>query len=121
MTLIVNFLIFWSIGNNQSPSSSLYLWPVVRSVSYHTTMASSSPSDLLDQPISPPPPGQHSDFAHPPSIASKLYIAAGICLSLILIFATMRFYAKIILKKKRTWDDRKFHGRSNICQEDYSC
>lgn len=72
-------------------------------------MASSISSSLLDEPFSPPPPGQHPDLTHPPSRALELYIAASVCLPLILVFAGLRFYAKVIMKRKRTWDDCKCH------------
>ncbi|KAM0801902.1 hypothetical protein BDR22DRAFT_145079 [Usnea florida] len=68
-------------------------------------MASSTSPTYLDEPLVPPPPGEHSDIAHPPSRAPDLYIAASICLPLIVIFAALRFYAKMIIKKKKTWDD----------------
>lgn len=72
-------------------------------------MASSISSSLLDEPLSRPPPGQHSDFTHPPSRAPEVYITAGVCLPLILVFAGLRFYAKVVMKRKKTWDDCKSH------------
>ncbi|KAL8822520.1 MAG: hypothetical protein Q9191_006744, partial [Dirinaria sp. TL-2023a] len=65
----------------------------------------SSSTKVLDEPLMPPPPGQVSNFANPPSSASAVYIAAGICLPLILLFAGLRFYAKFRILKKKTWDD----------------
>ena len=73
-------------------------------------MASSDPSSILDQPLSPPPPGVTSNFAHPQSRASAIYTAAGICLPIILIFAALRFYAKATIMKRIRWDD----GESTI-------
>ena len=70
-------------------------------------MASSTSPSYLDEPLDSPPPGEHSDFDHPPSRARELYTAAGVCIPLILIFAALRFYAKIVIKKKKSWDDCK--------------
>lgn len=72
-------------------------------------MTSSISSNFRDEPFSPPPAGQHSDFTHPQSRAPELYITACVCLPLILVFAGLRFYAKVIIKKKKTWDDCKSH------------
>lgn len=68
-------------------------------------MSSLSSTKVLDEPLMPPPPGQVSNFANPPSSANAVYIAAGICLPLILLFAGLRFYAKFKILKKKTWDD----------------
>ena len=72
-------------------------------------MASSISLSYLDEPLESPPPGEHSDFVHPPSRARELYTAAGVCIPLIFIFAALRFYAKMVIKKKKTWDDCKSH------------
>ncbi|KAI9649332.1 hypothetical protein NHQ30_001904 [Ciborinia camelliae] len=65
-----------------------------------------SSASLLDYPISPPPPGQTPNFANPESRASWIYIASGICVPLILIFAALRIYAKVVvLNKRKSWDD----------------
>ena len=73
-------------------------------------MASSISPSYLDEPLSPPPAGEHSDFVHPPSRAPEFYIAATICVPLMLIFAVLRFYAKMVIKKKKTWDDCESHS-----------
>lgn len=68
-------------------------------------MDSHDPSGLLHLPLSPPPPGKISNFAHPESRASTIYIAAAVCLSLALVFAGLRIYAKFTIMKKMKWDD----------------
>lgn len=69
-------------------------------------MATPLPPAVSNLPLSPPPPGVTPNFKNPESRADQIYISAGICLPLILLFAALRIYAKIsILKKKRTWDD----------------
>lgn len=71
-------------------------------------MASSDPSNLLGQPLSPPPPGVTSNFAHPKSRAFVVYVAAGICLPFVVVFAGLRFYAKATIQKKIRRDDGEF-------------
>lgn len=68
-------------------------------------MATADPASFLKQPLSPPPTGVTSNFAHPESRASVIYIAAGICLTFILVFTALRFYAKITIMKEVKWDD----------------
>ena len=68
-------------------------------------MAATLSPDLLNEPLSPPPPGVTPDFVHPESEASEIYIAAGICIPLILIFTAMRFYAKLKIMKGALWND----------------
>ena len=60
---------------------------------------------IQDQPVRAPPPGIVPDLESPVSRASELYVAAGFCLPLIVLFAAMRFYAKVAILKKWTWDD----------------
>lgn len=73
-------------------------------------MALSDPSRLRDQPMSPPPPGITSTFADPKSRASVVYITTEIYLPLILIFATLHFYAKFTIMEKIKWDDGEFNS-----------
>lgn len=74
-------------------------------------MASTFPPSSLNEPLSAPPPGETPNFAHPPSRASAVYIAAGICVPLILLFAALRLYAKLaIMKNKKSWDDCEYCG-----------
>ena len=60
---------------------------------------------MQDQPMLAPPPGIVPNLANPESRAAEIYVAASICLPLIVIFAAMRFYAKVAILKKWTWDD----------------
>ena len=88
-------------------------------------MASSISPNILDQPVMPPPSGQVSNLVDPPSIASGLYITTGICLSLIVLFAALRLYAKFRILKKKTWDDGQFQCGACFpifasCSADYS-
>ncbi|KAL9636436.1 MAG: hypothetical protein Q9164_002821 [Protoblastenia rupestris] len=59
----------------------------------------------LDDPALTPPPGQKSNFHNPDSRAFELYLTTGVCLPLILVFASLRFYAKIFIVGKKSWDD----------------
>lgn len=60
---------------------------------------------LSDQPALPPPPGVTSNLTHAKSRASAVYIAAGVCFPLILVFAALRFYAKVTIMRRIKWDD----------------
>jgi hypothetical protein len=70
-------------------------------------MASSTASDILNEPLSAPPPGERPNLIHPESRASEIYIAASIGLPLILLFGGLRFYAKFVINRKTSWDDCK--------------
>ncbi|MCJ1381606.1 hypothetical protein MMC17_004717 [Xylographa soralifera] len=71
-------------------------------------MSSSTLAGLENEPLGAPPPGVIPNFAHPETTAPELYVAAGICIPLILVFAVIRFYAKIAIMKKWTMDDLTF-------------
>ncbi|MCJ1395154.1 hypothetical protein MMC18_008035 [Xylographa bjoerkii] len=71
-------------------------------------MASTASTSLESQPLSAPPPGVIPNFTHPESIASEIYVAAGVCMPLVLLFAVVRYYAKIVVMKKWAWDDLTF-------------
>lgn len=66
-------------------------------------------SAFADQPLSLPPPGVKSNLTHPASRESQIYIAAGLCLPLILVFVSLRFYAKVAIMKNMRWDDCESH------------
>lgn len=57
----------------------------------------------------PTPRGSTSNLSHPESRKSAVYIAGGICLPIIVIFATVRFYVKVTITKKIRWDDSEFN------------
>ena len=65
---------------------------------------------LPDQPLGPPPPGLIPNLALLKSRASAVYIAASICLPLILLFAALRFYAKAVIMKRIRWDDGEINA-----------
>lgn len=56
----------------------------------------------------PPPPGVESNFVDPVSIGYEVYVAAAVCMPLILSFTMLRVYAKMKVFKKRTKDDCEF-------------
>ena len=56
-------------------------------------------------PLLPPPPGTAPNFVNPENSAYETYVAAGICLSLMLLFPSARVYAKLKLIRGRTLDD----------------
>ena len=84
------------------PYFLIWAWSLVR-------MISSLPSAFPDQPLSPPPPGVKSNFTHPDSRAYQVYISAGLCLALICVFVSLRFYAKVAIMKNLRWDDCGSH------------
>ncbi|KAL8946970.1 MAG: hypothetical protein Q9222_006702 [Ikaeria aurantiellina] len=59
-------------------------------------------------PFASPPPGVTANRDHPVSNAFRGYIAAGVCLPLIFIFASIRAYAKLRIQRSRTKDDFTF-------------
>ncbi|KAL8929894.1 MAG: hypothetical protein Q9208_001038 [Pyrenodesmia sp. 3 TL-2023] len=56
-------------------------------------------------PLGRPPPGHTANLEHPYTNASRVYVAAGVCIPLILIFAAIRAYNKLYLNRGRSWDD----------------
>lgn len=66
-----------------------------------------SPSSIQNEPIEPPPPGVVPNLVDPESRAHEIYVATSVCLPLIVLFATMRVYARVAIQKKWTWDDCK--------------
>ena len=67
--------------------------------------AASFLTTIQDQPVIAPPPGIVPNLESPVSRASEIYVAASVCLPLIVLFAAARFYAKVAILKKWTWDD----------------
>lgn len=74
-------------------------------------MASTLPPDLGDLPLVRPPPGLTPNFEDPTSIAVGLSITGGIYIALVIVFAGIRFYAKLFSISQRTWDDGMFPSR----------
>ena len=66
-------------------------------------------ASLQDKPVIAPPPGVLPNLTNPISRASEIYVAASVCLPLIVLFAATRFYAKVAILKKWTWDDGTCH------------
>ncbi|KAI4176547.1 MAG: hypothetical protein LQ348_005968 [Seirophora lacunosa] len=59
-------------------------------------------------PLVPPPPGRTVNRVHPESNACTVHVAAGVCIPLIVIFASIRLYNKVVINRGRTWDDYTF-------------
>ena len=74
----------------------------------------SSWAAIQDQPVRPPPPGVVPNLAHPESRAFEIHVAASVSIPLILLFAAMRFYAKLAILKRWAWDDGKGLNYSRI-------
>lgn len=72
------------------------------------SMSLSDISDWEHTPLQAPPQGVVPNFINPENRAHKLHAAVAVCLPVILIFAAMRFYAKIFLLRSRTWDDYSY-------------
>ena len=62
-------------------------------------------ASIQNDPVLPPPPGVTPNFSNPESRAVEIYIAAGICLPIIVLSAMVRFYAKAAGLRKWTGDD----------------
>ncbi|KAL8737106.1 MAG: hypothetical protein Q9181_002026 [Wetmoreana brouardii] len=59
-------------------------------------------------PLAPPPPGVTANLDHPQSNSFRVKFAAGICIPVILILASLRAYHKLAICRSRTWDDYTF-------------
>lgn len=46
-----------------------------------------------------------ADVINPSSRSDRVYIAAAICLPILLSFVSLRAYAKLRILRARTWDD----------------
>ncbi|KAI0410417.1 hypothetical protein F5X98DRAFT_386111 [Xylaria grammica] len=60
---------------------------------------------LATTPAGVPPPGVEPNFVNPPSSANVLIIVGTILLIIMLVFASIRFYVKVIVRRKVTADD----------------
>ena len=72
-------------------------------------MDSSAPSDdsftEVTLPASFPPPGVTSNFINPVTRGPTLVITSAVCITLMVICITIRFYTKLYIKKTWGWDD----------------
>lgn len=57
-------------------------------------------SQYMDYPIQAPPPGVTPNFVNPESTAYQVYITAGVCVPLMLVFSMTRFISKLYLGGK---------------------
>lgn len=65
-------------------------------------------SDITDwehTPFGTPPHGVVPDFVNPENRAHQLHVAVAVCLPVIVIFAAIRFYAKVFILRSKAWDD----------------
>ncbi|KAF1953700.1 hypothetical protein CC80DRAFT_595600 [Byssothecium circinans] len=53
----------------------------------------------MESPLRLPPPGLESDFTNPVSLGRPAVVSAGVCIPLILLFALVRVYARVLLDK----------------------
>ena len=63
---------------------------------------------LAELPALQPPPGVVPNFVDPVTNAHQLVGVVSVLLALMILFALNRFYTKIWITKKFTWDDRRF-------------
>jgi hypothetical protein len=61
--------------------------------------------DFEKHTILDPPPRVTPNFTNPVSRVHLVYISTGICIPLVLFFATLRFYAKLKIMKAKVWSD----------------
>jgi hypothetical protein len=52
--------------------------------------------------------GVNSNFTNPPSLGKPVFIVAGICLPLVLLFATARIYSRAFILKRWRIDDCEY-------------
>lgn len=76
-------------------------------------MAVSHPSPellavLAKTPILTPPEGVVSNFVNPPTQAGTQIIVSSILLAFVLSFVVNRFYVKLQVQKRVTWDDGEY-------------
>jgi hypothetical protein len=65
------------------------------------------PEQLALIPAGMPPPGVIPNLVNPESRGSVMIIVGTIMLALMLVFSGLRFYTKIFIVGKTTWDDCK--------------
>lgn len=69
------------------------------------TMDAETLSHYLDYPIQAPPEGVVPDFVNPSSISYQLYITAGVCIPLMLLFSLTRLLSKVYVGPKKIKTD----------------
>ncbi|KAL8641176.1 MAG: hypothetical protein Q9228_001992 [Teloschistes exilis] len=73
-----------------------------------STASSPLSAHLPSTPFRAPPPGVTPNFDHPNSNASRAYITAGVCIPIIVLFASLRIYSNLYIHRSRTWSDFTF-------------
>lgn len=105
---------FFPIAGLISSSSGMYVTfsPSSSIAPFHwqSTMSSSlEPSaPWPSRPFRTPPPGVTANFDHPDSNSHRAYIAAGVCIPVIVVFASLRIYSNLYVYRSRTWSDFTF-------------
>jgi hypothetical protein len=64
--------------------------------------------DLATTPVRKPPPGFHSNFIDPPSMASGVTATAVVLIVLSTFFVATRLYLNYTTPRKLGWDDCSF-------------
>ncbi|KAI9640835.1 hypothetical protein NHQ30_010676 [Ciborinia camelliae] len=64
-----------------------------------------TPEEMAMTPAGIPPPGVIPNFIDAPSRAPLMYIVGSCMVAIMLILASLRFYTKLVVVKKTTWDD----------------
>ncbi len=69
-----------------------------------------TPEQLALTPAAAPPPGVVPNLIDPPSIGHVMIIVGSVLMFAMLIFAALRFYTKIFITRKSSWDDCMLPG-----------
>lgn len=72
--------------------------------------------DVGKLPLAPPPPGVIPNLINPASRVNQIYAVSSAFLALMVIFVAIRFYAKLVLQKTRTWDDCMARSKSDLSE-----
>ena len=68
-------------------------------------LATMTPEQLSKIPAGTPPPGVQPNFVNPPSSAPVLIAVGTVFMGIMFLFAGMRFYVKVIVRRKVAPDD----------------
>ena len=82
--------------------------------------ASDSSYDLSQIPALEPPPGVTPNFINPYTRGPMLLALSAVAIGIMYLFVMARFYAKIYVHKKLTWDDCGSTESSNIHIRQYT-